>query len=92
MSVAHRRLYTHPFQEHPAVAAMTPQEADQWRRDKQITVQGANVPKPVRTFEEGSFPDYILNVVEKEYGLQARPTPIQSQVRGATHGLACAAL
>ena len=45
----------------------------------QVNVMGNAVPKPVRTFEEGSFPDYILNVVEKEYGPDARPTPVQSQ-------------
>jgi hypothetical protein len=73
------------LQEHPAVAAMTLAEAEGWRREKQITIQGTNIPKPVRTFEEGSFPDYILAVVEKEYGLQAKPTPIQSQVRSIDH-------
>ncbi len=76
---------TGSLQEHPAVAAMTLAEAEAWRRDKQITIQGTTIPKPVRTFEEGSFPDYILSVVEKEYGLQAKPTPIQSQVTARNH-------
>ena len=68
------------YQEHPAVSAMTQQDVDAFRASKQINVMGSNVPKPVRTFEEGSFPDYILSVVEKEYGPDARPTPVQSQV------------
>lgn len=59
---------------------MSPQEAEAWRKSKSIVCMGTNIPKPVRTFEEGSFPDYILSVVEKEYGLQASPTPVQSQV------------
>ncbi len=63
------------------MTAMTQQEVDAFRASKQINVMGANVPKPVRTFEEGSFPDYILSVVEKEYGPEARPTPVQSQAR-----------
>jgi ATP-dependent RNA helicase DDX5/DBP2 len=67
------------YQEHPAVTAMTQQEVDAFRASKQINVMGSSVPKPVRTFEEGSFPDYILSVVEKEYGPEARPTPVQSQ-------------
>uniref|UniRef100_A0A7S0U9N0 RNA helicase n=1 Tax=Hemiselmis andersenii TaxID=464988 RepID=A0A7S0U9N0_HEMAN len=58
---------------------MTQDEVEQIRKDKQIVVMGSDPPKPVRTFEEGSFPDYILDVVEKEYGLQATPTPVQAQ-------------
>jgi hypothetical protein len=69
------------YQEHPGVSAMTQQDVEAFRASKQINVMGANVPKPVRSFEEGSFPDYILSVVEKEYGPEARPTPVQSQVR-----------
>ncbi len=61
------------------MTAMTQQEVDAFRASKQINVMGSSVPKPVRTFEEGSFPDYILSVVEKEYGPEARPTPVQSQ-------------
>ena len=59
---------------------MTHEEVEGWRSSKQISVMGKNVPRPVRTFEEGSFPDYILDVIVKEYGPDARPTPIQSQV------------
>eukprot|EP00960_Hanusia_phi_P048966 759280-Hanusia_phi.AAC.1 len=43
-------------------------------------VSGIDCPKPCRTFEEGSFPDYILSVVEREYGPNAKPTPVQAQV------------
>lgn len=61
------------------MTAMTDQEVDAYRASRSIQIMGRNPPKPCRTFEEGSFPDYILNVVEKEYGLKAMPTPVQSQ-------------
>ncbi|EKX30867.1 hypothetical protein GUITHDRAFT_83612, partial [Guillardia theta CCMP2712] len=67
------------YQEHPAVTALTREEVDDFRREKQIQVSGRDCPKPCRTFEEGSFPDYILSVVEREYGPNAKPTPVQAQ-------------
>ena len=67
------------YQEHPAVTARTAEQVAAFRASKQIVVTGREPPKPCQTFEEGSFPDYILNVVEKEYGLQAAPTPVQCQ-------------
>merc|ERR1719230_350656 len=66
------------YQQHPAVTAMQEQEADRIRRHKLITiVEGHNVPKPVRTFEEASFPDYVLEEVSR-VGFR-EPTPIQIQ-------------
>merc|ERR1719408_833802 len=66
------------YQEHPAVTAMSQQEADDIRRRKIITVvSGRNVPKPVRTFEEASFPDYVLDELHRA-GFK-EPTPIQVQ-------------
>jgi len=67
------------YQEHPAVTARADADIAAFRASKQIVVTGRDPPKPCQTFEEGSFPDYILNVVEKEYGLQAAPTPVQAQ-------------
>merc|ERR1712232_89486 len=40
-------------------------------------VEGRNVPKPVRTFEEASFPEYVLQEVARA-GFR-EPTPIQVQ-------------
>mmetsp|Transcript_126411 Transcript_126411/g.219120 ORF Transcript_126411/g.219120 Transcript_126411/m.219120 type:complete len:538 (-) Transcript_126411:195-1808(-) len=66
------------YQEHPAVTAMHPDEADRLRKSKNITIiEGYNVPKPVRTFEEASFPDYVLEEVSR-VGFK-EPTPIQVQ-------------
>merc|ERR1711957_318686 len=45
---------------------------------KNITiVDGKNVPKPCRTFEEASFPEYVLEEVQRA-GFK-EPTPIQIQ-------------
>ena len=47
-------------------------------RRKIITVvSGRNVPKPVRTFEEASFPDYVLDELHRA-GFK-EPSPIQVQ-------------
>merc|ERR1719463_803208 len=57
---------------------MSEQEAESIRRSKNITiVEGQSVPKPVRTFEEASFPDYVLEEVSR-VGFR-EPTPIQIQ-------------
>jgi len=65
------------YQEHPNVQRMTESEADHWRRSSAITVSGRDPSKPIRTFEEASFPDYILQELLKQ-GFD-KPTPIQSQ-------------
>lgn len=44
------------YLEHPAVSAMSDTEVKEYRQRRDITVEGENVPKPVRTFEEASFP------------------------------------
>eukprot|EP00450_Noctiluca_scintillans_P008390 CAMPEP_0194503088 /NCGR_PEP_ID=MMETSP0253-20130528/28185_1 /TAXON_ID=2966 /ORGANISM="Noctiluca scintillans" /LENGTH=482 /DNA_ID=CAMNT_0039345339 /DNA_START=72 /DNA_END=1520 /DNA_ORIENTATION=- len=66
------------YQEHPAVSAMSSEEADRIRKSKSITiVEGRHVPKPVRNFEEASFPEYVLEEVARA-GFK-EPTPIQVQ-------------
>lgn len=42
-----------------------------------MLIQGKDVPRPVRSFEEASFPDYVLDEIKK-VGFE-HPTPIQSQ-------------
>lgn len=63
--------------EHPDVTRRSEQEANEWRASKNIAVSGADVPKPVMTFDEASMPEYVLTEVLK-CGF-ATPTPIQSQ-------------
>ena len=53
------------YHEHPAISARSNQEVDDWRRRQEITVFGANIPRPVTTFEESPFPDYVLNEIYK---------------------------
>lgn len=42
-----------------------------------MKVQGRNVPKPVTSFEEVNFPEYIMATIRTQ-GFKA-PTPIQCQ-------------
>ena len=50
-----------PFQkdfyfEHPNVTAMTAEEVTAFHAKHDITTIGKDIPKPIRTFEEASFP------------------------------------
>jgi len=65
------------YKEDPAVTNRTRPEVDAFRREKQITVSGPDVPKPVTSFDEAGFPGYVMNEV-KAQGFQ-EPTAIQSQ-------------
>lgn len=65
------------YVEHPAVAAMSREEVDEWRRKYDITVSGSLIPNPVTTWDRSPFPEYVLKEI-----LQAgykEPTPIQAQ-------------
>lgn len=63
--------------EHPAVTARTDTEVTAYCKERDIHTQGEGVPKPVTTFEEASFPDYVLTEVSRA-GFK-EPTPIQAQ-------------
>ncbi|KAF2211008.1 hypothetical protein CERZMDRAFT_68899 [Cercospora zeae-maydis SCOH1-5] len=65
------------YKEHPDVAARSQADVEDFRHKHQITVQGRDVPKPVHTFDEAGFPNYVINEV-KAQGF-ANPTAIQSQ-------------
>ncbi|KAI9297649.1 p68 RNA helicase [Neoconidiobolus thromboides FSU 785] len=56
---------------------MTEQEVEEFRREKEMTVYGKNVPRPVSKFEHSNFPDYVLKEI-LALGFDS-PTPIQSQ-------------
>jgi len=71
-----------PFQkdfyiEHPSVNGRSDVEIADFRRQFEMTVIGNNIPKPVRTFEEANFPDYLLAEIRKAGFTE--PTPIQMQ-------------
>lgn len=63
--------------EQTAVKERSNADVDDWRRKKEVTTVGKNIPKPVETFEEAGWPDYILSTI-KRAGFTA-PSPIQSQ-------------
>ncbi|KAL2012653.1 hypothetical protein VTN00DRAFT_178 [Thermoascus crustaceus] len=65
------------YKEHPDVTNRSARDVEQFRKEKEITVQGRNVPRPVETFDEAGFPQYVLSEV-KAQGFD-RPTAIQSQ-------------
>ncbi|GAB2269778.1 Envelope glycoprotein gp160 [Dionaea muscipula] len=65
------------YVENPAVEAMSEQEVTMYRAKREITVQGHDVPRPIRTFYEAGFPGYCLEVISKLGFVE--PTPIQSQ-------------
>ncbi|KAB5595796.1 RNA helicase [Ceratobasidium theobromae] len=65
------------YREHPRVAARSDAEISEFRRQKEMKVQGQGIPRPVTTFEEAGFPDYILNTI-KAQGFTS-PSPIQCQ-------------
>ncbi|KAK4394815.1 DEAD-box ATP-dependent RNA helicase 30 [Sesamum angolense] len=65
------------YVESPSVRAMTEQEVMMYRARRDITIEGHDVPKPIRMFQEANFPDYFLEVFARLGFVE--PTPIQSQ-------------
>jgi ATP-dependent RNA helicase DDX5/DBP2 len=65
------------YKEHSDVAARSDSEVRKLREDLGITIYGYNVPKPVTTFQESNFPDYIQKTLQDAKFV--KPTPIQSQ-------------
>ncbi|XP_023810007.1 probable ATP-dependent RNA helicase DDX5 [Oryzias latipes] len=65
------------YQEHPDVTHRSPQEIEQYRRSKEVTVKGRDCPKPMIKFNEASFPSYVMDMIVKQNFTD--PTPIQSQ-------------
>ncbi|KAL6583749.1 Envelope glycoprotein gp160 [Orobanche minor] len=65
------------YVESPSVRAMSEQEVMMYRARREITVEGHDVPKPIRMFREANFPDYCIEVIARLGFVE--PTPIQSQ-------------
>ncbi|GFG40626.1 hypothetical protein Cfor_06663 [Coptotermes formosanus] len=62
---------------HPNVVNRPMHEVIKYRSCKEITVKGNNVPHPNLCFEEGNFPDYVMNEIRRQ-GFE-EPTAIQAQ-------------
>ncbi|KAL8728328.1 MAG: hypothetical protein Q9166_005471 [cf. Caloplaca sp. 2 TL-2023] len=65
------------YKEDPSVTNRSERDVDAFRKLKEITIQGKNVPRPVETFDEAGFPKYVMDEV-KAQGFP-HPTAIQSQ-------------
>lgn len=82
-NIGHSDLSTLPkfeksfYKEHPDVAARSEREVEDFRKKHEMAVKGHDVPRPVETFDEAGFPQYVLSEV-KAQGFD-RPTAIQSQ-------------
>ena len=63
--------------EDPRVSARSDREIEQFRQEKEMLVQGSNIPRPITSFDEAGFPDYILSEI-KASGFSA-PSAIQCQ-------------
>ncbi|KAG6754094.1 hypothetical protein POTOM_042102 [Populus tomentosa] len=63
--------------ENPSIRALSEHEVVMYRTRREITVEGHDVPKPIRLFHEANFPDYCLQVISKLGFVE--PTPIQAQ-------------
>lgn len=44
------------YVESPAVRAMTDAEVNEYRQQREITVEGRDIPKPVKSFHDAGFP------------------------------------
>ncbi|CAH1170014.1 unnamed protein product [Phaedon cochleariae] len=62
---------------HPNVVNRPPYEIEEWRKSKEISLKGKNIPEPVFTFEEAGYPEYVMSEVKK---MNFKfPTAIQAQ-------------
>ena len=65
------------YLEHPDVSSRDAAAVASHRAKHAIAVSGRDPPSPITTFEEASFPDYVLSEL-RAAGFPT-PTPIQSQ-------------
>ncbi|KAK1436887.1 hypothetical protein QVD17_02671 [Tagetes erecta] len=65
------------YVESPNIANMTESEVEEYRKKREITVEGRDVPKPIKTFADARFPDYVMEEIVKAGFTE--PTAIQSQ-------------
>ncbi|XP_063048220.1 probable ATP-dependent RNA helicase DDX17 [Engraulis encrasicolus] len=65
------------YTEHPELQRMSQYDIDEFRRKKEITVRGSGCPKPVTSFSQAHFPQYVMDVLMQQNFKE--PTPIQAQ-------------
>lgn len=64
------------YQEHEVIGSRSDFEVTQFRSTKEITIEG-DCPKPIQSFHEANFPDYVLDAIVAQ-GYE-NPTAIQAQ-------------
>lgn len=65
------------YNEHPDVTARSVQDVNAFRKEHDMKCDGTDIPKPITSFDEAGFPDYVLKEV-KQQGFP-KPTSIQCQ-------------
>ena len=65
------------YNPHPSVLNRSPYEVEEYRTKHEITMSGLDIPNPIERFEEGNFPDYVMQNI-KNQGYK-EPTAIQAQ-------------
>ncbi|KAL5503865.1 DBP2_2 [Sanghuangporus vaninii] len=65
------------YNEHENVRARSDREIEEFRRVKEMKVSGRGIPRPISTFEEAGFPEYLLKTIYAQ-GFK-EPSPIQCQ-------------
>ncbi|XP_060946556.1 probable ATP-dependent RNA helicase DDX17 isoform X2 [Limanda limanda] len=65
------------YNEHPEVQRMTQYDLEEYRRKKEITIRGSGCPRPVSTFHQAHFPQYVMDVLMQQNFKE--PTAIQAQ-------------
>ncbi|XP_030591255.1 probable ATP-dependent RNA helicase DDX17 [Archocentrus centrarchus] len=65
------------YNEHPEVQRMSQYDVEEYRRKKEITVRGSGCPKPVISFHQAQFPQYVIDVLMQQNFKE--PTAIQAQ-------------
>jgi len=65
------------YVEDKRVSSLSDREIEDFRREKEIKVQGRGVPRPVSAFDEVGFPEYLMMTIRAQ-GFPS-PTPIQCQ-------------
>uniref|UniRef100_A0A1B6EAB6 RNA helicase n=1 Tax=Clastoptera arizonana TaxID=38151 RepID=A0A1B6EAB6_9HEMI len=62
---------------HQDVEMRSKEEVEHYRQTKEITLNGHNIPNPIRNFNEAGFPDYVIKELRR-MGF-SEPTSIQAQ-------------
>ncbi|XP_072539546.1 probable ATP-dependent RNA helicase DDX17 [Salminus brasiliensis] len=65
------------YSEHMEVQRLTQYDVEDFRQKKEITVRGSGCPKPVTSFHQAQFPQYVMDVLIQQNFKE--PTAIQAQ-------------